>query len=213
MKNFSISFLSFSLIFPSLFSTAQTMDDVFNSSKTITCLGIDFSAVHFIGPASGWGDVSTKSSGEMRDKYFPEWNNFILREPKPFKIEDAVNRSTIEMYTDAINKLNDKMNKKEIFTESSPNHKHLKEADIQVMVKKYELRGKSGIGMVLITEAMNRNVEEGSYWGTFIDMPSKKVIYTKRVIGKAGRFGFRNDWAGDVKSIFKTMKKEFKKWD
>jgi hypothetical protein len=213
MKKFSIPFLSFSLILLSLFSKAQTTDDVFNSSKPITWLGIDFSDVRFIGPASGWGEVSTKSSGEMRDKYFPEWNNLILREPKAFKMEDAVDRSTIEMYTDAINKVNEKMNKKEIFTESSSDYKHLKEADIRDMVKKYELKGKSGIGMVLIAEGMNKNLEEGSYWVTFIDMSSKKELYTTRVIGKAGGFGFRNYWAGSVKSVFKTMKKEFKKWD
>lgn len=213
MKKFNISFLTLALVIMSLFSKAQSTDDVFNSSKPITWLGIDFSDVRFIGPASGWGEVSTKSSGEMRDKYFPEWNNLILREPKAFKMEDAVDRSSIEMYTDAINKVNEKMNKKEIFTESSSDYQHLKESDIAAMVKKYELKGKSGIGMALIAEGMNKNLEEASYWVTFIDMSSKKVLYTKRVIGKAGGFGFRNYWAGSVKSVFKIMKKEFKKWD
>jgi hypothetical protein len=44
-------------------------------------------------------------------------------------------------------------------------------------------------------------------------MRTKKVLFTKRITGKALGFGFRNYWAGSMKNVFKTMKKEFKNWD
>lgn len=211
MKKFALMYLLVLLTSIQLF--AQSKSDVFGSNSEITWLGIDYSDVRFIGPASGWGEVSTKTSGEMKDKYFPEWNNLIVREPKAFKIEEAVRRAEVKMDIDAVMKANEKMNKKEIFSESSSEYQHISESDIQTMVKRYDLKGKSGIGFVLIAEGMNKNLEEGSYWVTFIDMASKKVLFTKRVTGKAGGFGFRNYWAGSVKNVLKTMKKEFKSWD
>lgn len=195
-------------------SNAQfTTQDVFDSKIPITWLGVDFTEVKFIGPATGWGEVSTKSSTEMRDKYFPEWNSLIYREQKSFKIEDAVSRPSLEWNQEVAGKANSKINKKEIFSESTGDYQLLKESDIKNIVKGYDLKGKTGIGFVLIAEGMNKIMEEGSYWVTFIDMSSKKVLFTRRVTGKAGGFGFRNYWAGSMKQVFKTMKKEFKKWD
>ena len=60
---------------------------------------------------------------------------------------------------------------------------------------------------------MSKGREEASYWVTFVDMKNKKVLLTKRMLGKAVGFGFRNYWAGSAKNVFKAMKKEFKNWE
>ncbi|MBP6624833.1 MAG: hypothetical protein KA198_06660 [Chitinophagaceae bacterium] len=187
--------------------------DVFNSDKELTWLGVDFTEVKFIGPATGWGEVSTKSSTEMKDNYFPAWNNLITNEPQNFKIEQAINRSSYKTYVDAVEAVNDKMPKREIFSETISDYQLLDEDKVKSMVKKYELKGKSGIGFVLIAEGMSKGKEEASYWATFIDMSSKKVLFAQRITGKAGGFGFRNYWAATMKNVFKTMKKEFKNWE
>ena len=206
--------LSIALIATSVHTFAQlSKDDVFKNSNEITWLGIDYSEVKFIGPASGWGEVSTKSPTEMRDKYFPAWNELILAEPKAFKIEDAVSRSEVQMDISSTTEANNKMNKKEIFSENIGDFQLLNEKDIQSMIKKYNFKIKSGIGFLLIAEGMSKGREEASYWATFVDMSNKNVLLTKRITGKAGGFGFRNYWAGSAKSVFKTMKKEFKRWD
>ncbi len=206
------SFLAL-LLFSSQISFGQKKEDVFDGDKELTWLGIDFTEVKFIGPASGWGEVSTKSSTEMRDNYFPVWNSLITNEPQNFKIEMAVDRSTIKYDIHATDAVNAKMQKKEIFSETISDYQLIDEAQVQSMVKKYDIKGKSGIGFVLIAEGMSKGKEEASYWATFIDMASKKVLFTKRITGKAGGFGFRNYWAGSFKSVFKTMRKEFKNWD
>ena len=200
-----------------LFSLGQaygqfTADDVFKSSVYMTWLGVDFSEVKFIGPASGWGEVSTKSPTEMRDKYFPEWNNLIVNEWKNFKIEEAVSRLELEQDIRAVNKANERSNKKEIFSESISDYQLLDEAKIKAMVKKYDFGDKTGLGFLLVAEGMSKGREEASYWATFVDMKTKNVVFTRRITGKAGGFGFRNYWAGSMKSVFKTMKKEFRNW-
>lgn len=47
---------------------------------------------------------------------------------------------------------------------------------------------------------MNKNIEEGSYWATFIDISTKQVLFTKQITGKAAGFGFRNYWLGRIKN-------------
>ncbi len=218
MKNFlfknSVFFTLLLLLSVStnLFSQ-KSNHDLFDSNNEITWLGVDFSEVRFIGPASGWGEVNTKSPTEMRDKYFPAWNDLILAEPKAFKIAEAVSQDNVNNDISAISEANNKTNKKEIFTEDISQYQTLDESAVKSMVKKYNLKGKSGIGFLLIAEGMSKGKEEASYWVTFIDMSTKNVILTKRMTGKAGGFGFRNYWAGSIKSVFKSMKKEFKHWE
>lgn len=190
-----------------------TANDVFNPKTPITWLGVDFSEVRFIGPATGWGEVSTKSPTEMRDKYFPEWNSLIINEFEKFKIEDAVARLELDKNIDAVSKANEKTNKKELFSENISDYQSLDEETIKSMLKKYDFSGKDGLGFLLVAEGMSKGREEASYWATFVDMRTKKVLFTKRITGKAVGFGFRNYWAGSMKNVFKTMKKEFKNWD
>lgn len=210
IKHLFILFLS--IISTSLL-TAQTKNDVFDSKVDITWLGVDFSEMKFIGPASGWGSESTKSPSEMRDTYFLVWNQVMQKEAKAFKVEEAIHRDAITWATDVTERVNSKTNKKEIFSESTSDYQSLSEDDVKKMVKQYDFNGKSGIGFTLICEGMNKYLEEASYWATFVDMKSKKVLYAKRVVGKAGGFGFRNYWLGSIKSTLKTMKKEFKNWE
>lgn len=190
----------------------HTANDIFKTSEEITWLGVDFSEVKFIGPASGWGEVSTKSPTEMRDKYFPEWNSLIVNEWKAFKIEDAVYRAEVLQDIKAVSKANERSNKKEIFSESISDYQLLDESAVKSMIKKYDFNGKDGLGFLLVAEGMSKGKEEASYWATFVDMKTKNVLLTKRVTGKAGGFGFRNYWAGSIKSAMKTIKKEFKSW-
>jgi hypothetical protein len=209
---FSLAFLVSICLANATFAQLNT-SDIFKASNTITWLGIDYSEVKFIGPATGWGDEGTKSPTEMRDKYFPAWNELIVNEPKNFKIADAVSRLEVTYAISVTANANAKMNKKEIFSENIGDFQLLTEADVQSMVKKYDFEGKEGIGFLMIAEGMSKGREEASYWVTFVDMKNKKVLLTKRMLGKAVGFGFRNYWAGSAKNVFKAMKKEFKNWD
>jgi hypothetical protein len=187
--------------------------DLFKASADMTWLGVDYSEVKFIGPATGWGDEGTKTPTEMRDKYFPAWNELILKETKSFKIAEAVGKAEVNYAIEITAEANAKMNKKEIFSENIGDFQLLTEADVQSMIKKYNFKGKTGIGFLLIAEGMSKGREEASYWVTFVDMKSKTVLLTKRILGKAGGIGFRNYWVNTVKNVMKSIKKDFKNWD
>ncbi len=213
-KNRLLLFLlaGFTCITPHLFAQSTTAD-IFKSSSPITWLGVDFSEMKFIGPATGWGSESTKSPSEMRDTYFYVWNEVIQKEAKSYKVEEAVARMNVSWATDVVKRVNEKANKKEIFSESSSDYQTLDEDAVKKMAKQYDFKGMTGIGFVLIAEGMNKNLEEASYWATFIDMKTKKVLLTKQITGAASGFGFRNYWLKTIKNVFKNMKKEFKNWE
>ena len=189
-----------------------TIRDVFKHDVPITWLGVDFSQMKFIGPASSWGNESTKSSAEIRDTYFRAWNETIEKEAHLFKIEEAVDRKTIGWGTDVSRRANEQAGNKEIFSEETDDYQSLREDYLAELVRHYRFNGLSGIGFILIAEGMNKNLAEASYWATFIDMQEGRILFAKRIIGSAGGFGFRNYWLGSIKSVFRTMKKEFKTW-
>ncbi len=214
MKHFLSGSIALLFLFTSLQLRAQfTKADIFKSSVDITWLGVDYSEVKFIGPATGWGDEGTKTPTEMRDKYFPAWNELMVKEAKVFKIAEAVSRVEVNFAIDVTADANAKMNKKEIFSENIGDFQLVSEGDVQKMIKNYNFKGKTGIGFLLVAEGMSKGREEASYWVTFVDMKNKKVLLTQRMLGKASGIGFRNYWANTVKNILKTMKKDFKNWE
>lgn len=187
--------------------------DIFKISNDVTWLGVDYSELKFIGPASGWGEVALKTPTEMRDRFFPAWNELIVKEEKAFRLADAIGRLEVNKAIEITADANAKMNKKEIFSENIGDFQSLNENDVYSMVKKYDFKGKTGIGFLLIAEGMSKGRAEASYWVTFVDMQSKTVLLTKRMLGEAGGVGFRNYWANTVKSVMKSLKKDFKSWE
>lgn len=179
--------------------------DVFDTKEPVTWLGLDFSALKLI------KDDEVITDKEIQSKYFPGWNDLILKEPKKFDIAKATGRDQVENDITAVDAVNEAA-KADFITEDSKAFQHLDDAKVKAMVKKYNLKGKSGIGLVFIVEAMDKAKKEASVWVTFIDMKTKEVLLSKPVIGESGGFGFRNYWAGSFNKVLKAMPSGMKKW-
>lgn len=179
--------------------------DVFDSKEPITWLGLDFSALKLI------KDDEVITDKEIQSKYFPGWNELILKEPKKFDIAKATGRGQVENDITAVESVNENA-KADFITDDSKAFEHLDDAKIKAMAKKYNLKGKAGIGLVFIVESMDKSRKEASVWVTFIDMKTKEVLLSKPVIGESGGFGFRNYWAGSFNKVLKAMPNNMKKW-
>ena len=74
--------LSSILILSCFFGEAQEAKDLFKASDVPICwLGVDFSHVKLIGDFTEFSSAGEKNVVEIRDKYFPKWNQLILAEP------------------------------------------------------------------------------------------------------------------------------------
>lgn len=192
-------------------TNAQNKADVFDESQPITWLGLDFTQVKFIGNAAQWQDAGEITNSQMRDKYFPAWNNLFLNEKDKYKVADAVRRTEVDYAIEITEKANNAI--KGNFFESDANmYQLLDEQKVAALVKKYDFKGKSGIGFMFFVEGMSKGKEEGSMWATFVDMKSKTVLLTQRVTGKSGGFGFRNYWAKTFANGLKAVKNDWKSW-
>lgn len=200
MKRFTLLCTALLLAFSS--SRAQ---DIFNYKEPVTWLGLDYSELQLI------RDDEKITEQELQDKYFPGWNELVLNEPAKYDIAKAIDHDDISYYTDAVNAVNSSA-KGSFITDDVKAFTHLDEARVKQMVKKYNLKGKTGLGLVFIVEAMDKAQKEASIWVTFIKMDTKEVLLTKPVIGASGGFGFRNYWAGSINKVLKALPGYMKKW-
>jgi hypothetical protein len=197
---------------------AQSAADVFNSEVPITFLGFDFSQAKFIGQASSFKDAGAVTNSDMKDKYIPGWTDLINVDGKDYyHVADAVHRTDVKFASAVTEKVNKKIAGKNFFSDDMKDYPSLSEQAIAAQVKKYDFSGNTGIGMILFVEGMRKAEDKGgdSYatvWITFVDMKTKKVLFTAKERGKAGGFGFKNYWAGAWKNVLKAAKNDWKNW-
>ena len=191
-------------MFAGLLLPAQAQD-IFNNQEPITWLGLDFSNLKLI------KDDEKITDTELQNKYFAGWNELMLQEPKKYDVARATGRVQVENNTTAITKVNAAA-KPNFITDDAKAFEHLDEAKIKSIVKKYDLKGLSGIGLVFVVEAMDKSNKEASIWVTFINMQTKEVLLSKPLIGESGGFGFRNYWAGSINKVLKALPDMMRKW-
>ena len=184
--------------------SAQTVADIFKSETPITWLGVDYSDMRFIGPL----DINTS----QLDEYAKTLNDLFLREPKKYDVAVPFDKQTVTSNLKYVEKANAAMNTDQVLSSDSKDMTRFSMETVAKKVSTYGLNEK-GIGLVYITEALNKNDQEAAYWVTFVNMADGKVLLTERVTGKAVGFGFRNYWAGSFYGTLKQIKGSlYKDW-
>ena len=184
---------------------SQTAKEIFNSGTPITYLGVDFTQARLINDAGA-------SATDLKEKHFPGINQVVINEPKKYDLEKAF-KTTITSDISVTEKVNATIEADKIKSSSSSDENRLDAAAIQNVVNQYDVSGKKGVGLVFIMEGLNKPGAKGSMYVTFIDMPSKKVLFTERMTGKAGGFGYKNFWAKSVYEVLEDIQKsKYKEW-
>lgn len=187
-------------------SQAQTLKEFFNDGTIpLTYLGVDFSAVKVEG--------ETATAAEMISKFEPI-NTVITTETKKYDIAGAFKRSKVSNYLDAVQALNEKVNPSSLKVNGVADlEKGLTPTDVEKHVKKYDLHGQKGIGLVFIMEGMSKTNKEAYVYATLIDLADKKVLLTERFGAKAQGFGFRNYWAYTIYKVLNSIDHgKYKEW-
>jgi hypothetical protein len=188
-------------------SFSQTLKDVFNNSESpLMYLGIDFTKARLL-------DVG--NADDIRNRLYGSINELVVNEPKKFDLKGAFSKSNIEHDFGAVTKNNGKINMNDIISTNSADFDRLKESDIAAIVKALDLSGKTGVGLLFVMEAMRKVDKKGeaAIWVTMVDMKTKKVLMTERIVEKATGIGFRNYWASTIKEVIDDIdKKKYKEW-
>lgn len=202
---------AFSLIFLFLSASvkAQTLKDFFSSEGTNALwLGIDFTKNKVI-------DDANANVSDIRDRQYNGLNDLVVDEVKKYDLQKVFHRSSsVDHDLSYVNDHNAKTNADEIKSTNTSDFHRLKEEDIASMVKGYDFKGKKGIGIMMVSEAMGKSEKAIALWVTIVDMSNRKVLLTDRLEGKVSMgFGFRNYWAAGIKSVLEQIeKKKYKEW-
>ena len=187
---------------------SQTLKDVFsNSESPIFYLGIDFSKTKLL---------DTGNPDDIRNYLYASINQLIVNEPKKYDLKGTFHKGTIDYDFGPVNKSNGQANINEILSTSSADFNRFKETDITTIVKKLDLTGKTGVGLLFVMEALRKVDKKGdaAVWVTFIDMKTKKILMTERMVSKGkGGIGFRNYWASTIRALLDDIQDiKYKEW-
>jgi len=186
-------------------ANAQSVADVFNS-KTLTWYGLDFSHARFVGD---FGPTVGKNGNVLRDGFFSQWNNTIIREVKKYDFAKYYDKDSFDTNITDVESINSKIDAANVIVSAPPTP--LTESILQNEVNKYA-KGKSGIGLVYFVEVFNKTAVNGIINIVFFERSSGKILLTKRIQSKPGGFGVKNYWLKSVLETMETSKEEWKKW-
>ncbi|MDO7875802.1 hypothetical protein Q5H93_13750 [Hymenobacter sp. ASUV-10] len=201
--------VALALLLSSFSSFAQSMADVLTKPDVpLTWLGLDFSEAKYV------GDPGTVAPEEMKD-LFTKINTVVLQEADKYDVAKAFKRSGSMPYKIEVTEaVNEKIDAGQIITANLSEQQHFSAAKIQSMANKYRFpAGTSGVAVVFIVENISKPTEKESFWVTFVDTSSKKVLFTTGMSASGGGFGFRNHWARPVYDVLKEIKSsQYDKW-
>jgi hypothetical protein len=178
--------------------------DVFKEETQITYLGVDFSN------AKCFGEGATFDAAELTNKI----NNLIVTEFDKYNISKALKKPNLIVNNSLTVQLNNKIKENTFFTNNTSDLNLIDEKKIQEIISGYDFEnyGK-GIGFIFIVDNLNKSKMEEVVWTTFIDMYTKKVLFTEMMKAEPKGFGLRNYWSNPFEQIIGEIKKsELKKW-
>lgn len=205
MKNHKMTFIFLLLfLFRNNLNAQYIAADIFKEETPITYLGIDFSN------AKCYGEGATFDAAELANKI----NNLIINEFDKYNVSKALKQPNLIINNSLTVQLNKNIKEDNFFTNNTSDLNLIDEKKIQEIINGYEFEnyGK-GIGFVFIVDNLNKSKLEEVVWATFIDINSKKVLFTEMMKAAPGGFGLRNYWCNPFELIIGKIKKsELKKW-
>ena len=174
----------------------QSKEELRNA-KSVLWLGLDFTETRFE------GRFDFGAPNELSQKLIPAWNQVMLAEPEKFDIANLFHFSKVETDFGIVFNRNESVNEDEIFLNPIEiNEYSLTEEKIQEIVSDYKL-DYEGYALVFIVESYSKRSVKGNIWVTFFHIPTKKVVFTKKMTGEARGFGIKNYWTGAVYDVMK----------
>lgn len=201
----------FLLLFVFNFSNAQDAYQALTSDE-MTWFGIDYSHVKLIGTFSQFGEAGVVDEDDIRKKYFPAWNSLVLKESDKYDLKGAFRKNHVEYKLAMMEEVNAETSNASMVSISESDRYHLTEEKVNSIIANYPITNVSGVGLVFIAESLDKTIEQGSYYVAIFDIATKKVLMTKKIIGKAGGFGIRNYWARSFFNVIVQCRDNYKKW-
>jgi len=161
------------------------------SERTVVWMGIDYSLAKF-------SDI--EESPEAVFEKLPAINNVVVNEAAKYNVKKYFRKSEVTYDLTIANSNNSKIDAAKLMTTGIYT---ITPDDVKKLINSYNIKDKTGMGLVFVAENMNKSKKTGSYYVCFFDLATKDIIDSERVQGKASGFGLRNYWARSVLEVMK----------
>jgi hypothetical protein len=207
MKTKRMFVLSCLLMSVATLGNAQTINDIFNKDVPITWLGIDFTGAKFLGDRERFG-----SSSDVKF-LIKSWNDMVEREHEKYNAARATHKLKAELHIEVTRNHNEDLDISDMLSTNPSDYVHLKDEDVVAIVNSYDFSGLSGIGLMFVVESFNKYEPQASIWVTFINLGTKEVLLTDRILAPPGGASLRNYWGGSIHVVMEKMeKKQMEVW-
>ncbi len=207
LRTLIFSFALFLMFFSEL--NAQSIEEFFEKDTEITWIGVDFSHMKLIGEFTHFMDLGNQNSSELKEKYFPAWNDIIVYEDDKYDVKGMLRKKEVEYDLEMMYEINDSTDLSDIKARKAV---ELKKRDIQEIISQYQLSKSSGIGVGLVCEYFSKNYKEAYFHFVAFSMSSKNILIHERIKGEPGGFGIRNYWANSIYEVLRKVEGEYKTW-
>src|SRR5579872_5288122 len=150
---------------------AQRARDVFNPGLPITWLGLDFSQSRFI------GDHGKFKSVYNTQNLFSALNDLMLFEKEKYDVGKMLGKQQVIFKLNITRGHNARLDVASLLADSTGSHHHLKQADIEAIVRGYDFERNRGVGLMFNIESFNKTVSEALIWVTFINMTTNEILF------------------------------------
>jgi hypothetical protein len=211
MLKFSAAAILSVVVFAPQKSFSQlSIKDAF-SSRELVWYGLDFTKAKFIGKTDQAFDIKPVNEFELVNNYIPGWNNLVAMEQNNFNLRTAFWRNDVYYDLEPVKKHNAEIQPEGIMTY---NRHTITKEDVENVVSTLKSgEKKEGIGLIFVVECFDKGAMLGSYWVTFFDIQTKKILFTERCAGTPKGFGLRNFWAGSIKQVLAEIREyKYKNW-
>lgn len=192
-------------------SNSQTAAEFFVPSEhKVRWLGIDFSHVKLIGDFNHFFGAGQQSAVDIRDEYFNRWNTIVLKEPDKYDLRSMLRKSDVFYDVAMMTAINSTCAIENLEDSNTPNYTI---DDVRKFVDQYPIENKSGYGVLMIAESLNKYAKEAYFHFVLLNMNTKEILIHERIRSEPTGFGLRNYWAG---AIYRAMNRitdvHYKKW-
>ena len=169
------------------------------SSQTMSWFGVDFTMAKVLGLED--------SPHKIRDEYFKPWNDVTI----DMDLTKMFGKNAVYKDPNGVTKLNlaretDNMN--------TGDDVELTDDALAVHVREISTGNKKvGLGLIFIAQTLSKSTGNGIFHVVFFDIASRKIVWHKKMTGKASGSNPKTAWAAAVKDVFNQIdKKEWKAW-
>jgi hypothetical protein len=164
--------------------------------KSVVWLGVDFTAAKFT--------LVTESPAVIVSQYLKSINTLIITEQAKFDFVKFMSIPEVTNNIDLANEFNAKIDPSKLVITNDYSFEMDK---VKEVIKKYDVKDKSGTGLIFVAENLNKVTKSASYYVCFFDLKTKEIIECQKKTGQVNGVGFRNYWASSIYIIMKNWTK------